>query len=213
MAGAAGWAPGRVHHDIKDTLAAAHGSLELLQARHGKDLPQDARELVELALGSIAGGIALLQEASRRQEAAVPPARQVVQLAAMLDRVLRDLLAVDPMAKARVEVRLDVGEVVCDEAALRRIIQNLVSNALRHGRPAAPVRVVAEPEPGGVHLSVQNEGAPIPLRERWHVFFNPGHQGLRNALDLTHGMDGRLWLECPSDDEMTVSVALPGACP
>lgn len=211
MPSGAGWTPERVQHDIKDSLDAAQGSLELLQSRHGIRLPTEARDFLQVASESLLEARALVREAQRRAHAPCAiPVGQDVRLDALLAAILRDLRAVDPGAWTRVETRLDIARLVSDESSLRRILQNLLSNALRHGRIGAPVRLVAQADPGGAHLIVENQGPPIPLRERWHVFFHPVHRGLRNALDLTHELDGRLWIEAPSEEMMSVHVSLPG---
>lgn len=48
-----------------------------------------------------------------------------------------------------------------DGALLRRALGNLIDNALKYGRPQAPVRCTLLPQPEGWRLAVDSEGTPI----------------------------------------------------
>ena len=56
-----------------------------------------------------------------------------------------------------------------DSRLLRRLVRNLVQNAIKHG--AAPVTIrVEKPEPTKVRLTVRDQGAGLPVAERERVF-------------------------------------------
>ena len=54
--------------------------------------------------------------------------------------------------------------------ALRRVVENLASNAAKYGEPDTVVTLTLEPGGGGVRLAVHNHGRPIPPREHAHLF-------------------------------------------
>jgi len=57
-----------------------------------------------------------------------------------------------------------------DRAALKRALENLVTNALKYGSPDTPVTIMVEETHGRLVLTVHNEGAPIPPQEQECIF-------------------------------------------
>lgn len=57
-----------------------------------------------------------------------------------------------------------------DRAALKRTLENLVSNAVKYGSPGTPVTIKVDEVYGRLLLSVHNEGAPIPPDEQECIF-------------------------------------------
>ena len=77
--------------------------------------------------------------------------------------------------------------VVGDEALLARVIENLVSNALKFSPEGAPVRIDLRQEGGQALLEVEDRGPGIPEAERTRIFgrFARGStQGLAPGLGL-----------------------------
>lgn len=71
-----------------------------------------------------------------------------------------------------IDIRLDavpVNGFWC-RGSLRRALENLVSNAIKHGEPAAPVQLWVEKTDSRIKVSLHNEGKPIPLEETESLF-------------------------------------------
>jgi signal transduction histidine kinase len=117
-----------------------------------------------------------------------------------------------PLAAARrARVDADVGAVPpvsLRPDALRRILLNLLDNAVKYGPPDQTVRVRLTTAEGRVRLMVEDEGSGVPARERdaiWHPFQRGSAATLRGAggsgigltivreLAAAHG--GRAWVE------------------
>jgi two-component system phosphate regulon sensor histidine kinase PhoR len=64
-------------------------------------------------------------------------------------------------SEIRVEAPADLPKVAGDRAELLQLIDNLISNALRYGRPGTPIAVALAPEGDMVHLAVSDEGEGI----------------------------------------------------
>ncbi|HET7870457.1 MAG TPA: PAS domain-containing protein [Actinomycetota bacterium] len=121
-----------------------------------------------------------------------------------LDRLLRDLLDIDRLSRgimtpqyhaidlgalvrrtvenfdvpASRTVRLDETSVTvqADAPKVERIVENLLSNAIRHTPPNVSVWVQVRTEDGGVLLIVEDDGAGVP-RHLQKAIFEPFRQG------------------------------------
>jgi signal transduction histidine kinase len=54
--------------------------------------------------------------------------------------------------------------------AIKRALENLISNAVKYGSPDMPIRIAFAEYHGRIELSVRNEGAPIPPDQIESVF-------------------------------------------
>lgn len=73
-----------------------------------------------------------------------------------------------------------------DRDAIKRAIENLVSNAVKYGAPGKPIRISIRSSYGRTILDVHNEGEPIPPSEQENVF----HAFQRAAAAKEGGMQG-----------------------
>jgi signal transduction histidine kinase len=109
---------------------------------------------------------------------------------------------------------------VSDEAILRHILSNLLSNACKYSNPAGPVTFTAERRDGDLVLTVRDRGIGIPEEDQAHLFtsFTRGRNvGTRPGTGLglvvvhrcvqLHG--GTLHLESEVGRGTTVTVTLP----
>ena len=111
-----------------------------------------------------------LLEIAASQDGKLTPRPAEIDLGALFAEVGEILL---PQAEKRgqsIELCSDVppGALQADPDLLRRVLQNLVDNALHHGPAQSTVRLVARASAGGVEIAVCDESARIPphLRER-----------------------------------------------
>ena len=106
--------------------------------------------------------------------------------------------------------------------AVRRILINLLDNALKYGPPGQTIRVGAHARDGHVRLTVQDQGAGVPDEDReaiWEPYRRlardvdsprPGSGvGLAVVRSLAGEHDGRAWLERSSSEGSTFVVELP----
>lgn len=201
------WSSGRLLHDLRSPIEAAGGCLMLLQARHGAALPEAARRLVELARGGVEEARVLLEASARSGASSAQALRiETVDADAQLRSVADELAVKDGALDAR-----PLPRVRADAVALRRVMRNLLLNALTHGRP--PVRVRASVTPEAVQLSFTDSGAGIPLEDQWRILLPRGDGahglGLSNSLQLVHQMGGKLWIDSAPGRGTTIHLTLP----
>jgi signal transduction histidine kinase len=80
-----------------------------------------------------------------------------------------------------------------DRGRLFKVVSKLVDNAIRHGRPRAPVKLSVRDESTDVVLAVQNEGAPIPDEARRRLF-EPFYRGDRPGDEASRGLGLGLYI-------------------
>lgn len=104
---------------------------------------------------------------------------------------------------------------------LRRILENLCSNAVKYGRSGSKVTILLKGTPGEVSLAVRNVGDPIPAREVQRLFETfqrgsgveaSGKKGWGIGLTIIRGIaeshGGRVMVES-GEDGTTFTVSLP----
>lgn len=57
-----------------------------------------------------------------------------------------------------------------DREAMKRVLENLLGNALKYGDPQAPICIKVDEQHKNLVLSVHNEGLPIPMEEQQIIF-------------------------------------------
>ena len=68
-----------------------------------------------------------------------------------------------------IEIKGDAG-VLADRILVQRAITNLLTNAIRHATAHSTVRIEVSGQATTVELSIENVGAPIPVKDLSHVF-------------------------------------------
>jgi two-component system phosphate regulon sensor histidine kinase PhoR len=126
----------------------------------------------------------------------------------------------------RVAAPADLPPVVGERSELLQLLDNLIMNALRYGRPGTPVRITAEPERDMVHLAIADEGEGIAaehiprITERFYRV-DPSRSrslggtglGLSIVKHIVERHRGRLTIESEEGRGTTVHVLLPMARP
>lgn len=193
-------------HDIRTPLTSLDGYFQLLQ------VTQDAQKREKYS-AVITERIAVLRELL--EELFTYARLQDAQEEIPCDRLpvnpvlLHTLLSFrSELHAAGIEPQVEIPETpvraYCNETALRRVVQNLLKNALMHGsREAAGLRASLEELPDGVKLTIANRCADpdgIDMERVFDRFYRSDAArsrsgtglGLSIAKGLTECMDGRI---------------------
>jgi signal transduction histidine kinase len=164
-----------VVHDLKNPV---NGILMMVQLalRKGADLSEAHRgylRQIDLTGREMMRLIQNLLEISKIEEGKMPITIEAVVLAEVVDEVLPEHETLATLAGRRlaVDVATTLPPVAADRALLRRVLANLVGNAVRHsGSPV--VYVAARPDSDGSHvlLAVRDEGRGIPVEQQARIF-------------------------------------------
>ncbi len=213
-------------HDVRQPVTLIEASLVLAGrwVREGDPDPDRLTATLDSALFATEEMVAVIDtlgDASRVALGALDLKTEPTQLGVVLEQVLE---LVDPVNRARIRANVErdlVGN--WDPAAIRRVLTNLVSNALKYSRGEGPIDITGRAERGSVVLSVADRGIGL-LPEEMTVLFqrygraDGGRQrriaglglGLYASRGLVEAHHGRIWLESAGRDlGTTASIELP----
>lgn len=157
-----------VTHDLRNPLQVISSAAELLL--HS----QDPARIGVLAKRIVDNSQRMDRMIQDLLDAAVFQSGERLRL--HLDRC--DILAVvrevcDPLVEVygpRFEITGGPVEGWWERDAMRRVVENLVGNALKYGRPDTPIRITIDSQHERMLLTVHNEGEPIPAEQLETVF-------------------------------------------
>jgi signal transduction histidine kinase len=155
-------------HDMRSPILALLARLELLRG----SVPAETARDVE---GAIAGATSLnriastLLDISRLESGRMPVRRSNTDVSMLAQSVVASVQKLQPTRRIVVEVHADP-VCHCDSDLTRRILENLVSNAMKHTSIDGSVRVIISGSPAAILLSVSDEGLGVPLEARKRIF-------------------------------------------
>ena len=164
-----------VVHDLKNPVSGI-SMLAQLALRKGQDLSQAHRGYLVQIDGTCREMMRLIQnllEVSKLEEGRMRVVREPVSLAELADRVVEEYAAVAEQGQCvvRTTVPSTLPPVSADRSLLRRVLINLVVNAIRHsGSRDVQMDAVADPDPGEVTLRVTDSGYGIAPEDQPSIF-------------------------------------------
>ncbi|HXQ29624.1 MAG TPA: response regulator [Gemmatimonadales bacterium] len=155
-------------HDMRSPLTVLVMQLGALRMDLSGELAQSideatagVRQLTELAN--------TLLDVSRLEEGKMP----INKAPADLVRIAGDVrTALANMESDRVINLITTGPVManCDAALVRRVLENLVSNGIKHTQQGGKLTIEVKSLPGKVRVAVQDEGEGVPPEARQRIF-------------------------------------------
>jgi signal transduction histidine kinase len=193
-------------HDLKNPLSAILGNLDLLEMRSGPELgpmvqrsKQGARRMLKMILN-------LLDVEALDERRLQPSLEQLDANAVVAGAVEEAELSAQQRDVALVVDAPEPGWVHADPVLLRRVVDNLLSNAVAHSPRGGKIELRVRTREEGVEIAVSDEGPGIPeeLRERVFEKYQQAdvrQSGANRGLGLTfcrlaveaHG--GTIWIE------------------
>src|SRR5262245_175531 len=217
-----------VVHDLKNPVNGIAMMVQLA-LRKGADLPERQRGYllqIERTCREMMRLIQNLLEISKIEEGKMPVAREAIVLADVVDEVVHEYGPVAEQAGRRltVAVATDLPPAVGDRVLLRRVLVNLIVNALRHSG-SSEVWIEGGADDGGVVLRVIDHGHGIAEEDQVRIFEKfrtvrrspsddpAGDTGLglpfcRLAVER---MGGRITVASRPGERTVFTVALPAA--
>jgi signal transduction histidine kinase len=172
-----------VGHDLLQPLHAARLSVSALAEPSGDPHQRRLAERIEHALETMEELLKSILDISKLEAGVIQPSLRSLPLDELLFSLMQD---VEPLARAKnlaVTWRRSRLAVVSDPLMLRRIVQNLVTNAVQYTRKGG-VKVAARRRGAHVRIEVWDTGPGIPPAERDLIFeeFQRGPSSDRPAI-------------------------------
>lgn len=164
-------------HDLKTPLTVVRSGITLLQEqlhdeRDGAPFRRTF-ELLNMSADRLQRMVEDVLQLSRLEEIGDAPPDRPVDLAELARACGHDLglIATDRKQKLEVDAPEGLGLPVRGDAALlRRVIDNLVSNAIEHTPSGGLIRIVARAEGGVARVEVIDSGPGVPPEVRGEIF-------------------------------------------
>ena len=194
-------------HDLKNPVNAIDLEAQvILRDRQLSERSRGAAEQIRARSRDMLRLILNLLDTARGEQGQLSPSRTAVALPALVAGILEARAENARELDVRLHAMIDVPVVSADAELLRRVLENLVDNALRHAPPSSCVRVAALSHGDEVEIQVSDEGAGVPPDMREAIFvryvqLDDGTMRVGRGLGLTfcklaveaHG--GRIWAD------------------
>lgn len=161
-------------HEFRTPLAAAVGSLELLERHHARLTDAKRTELLvraQRSLGRLTGIMTDVLQVSRADSGRVKVKLMNVDLGRFVQDVVNEVAEGDRQAHTfSFEQSGGPSTVPADTNLLNHVISNLVGNAARYSPTGTKVSVTLHIEAEAFIVTVADEGIGIPEAERERIF-------------------------------------------
>jgi signal transduction histidine kinase len=194
-------------HDLKNPVNAIELHAELvLRDRDASARSRRAAEKIRDEGRALQRMITTLLDIAKADEGRLAPVRRTIDLDAVIGDVFGALEVRAQSAGVRLARRLETPALSADLDLFRRVLENLIENAIRHAPEGSDVTVTAHSAQGGTEVRVRDIGAGVPPEQRERVFerfVQAGSEPTRTNRGLglafcklaveAHG--GRIWIE------------------
>ncbi|MFL5736759.1 MAG: ATP-binding protein [Actinomycetota bacterium] len=210
-----------VSHDIRTPLTTILGSATMLERDDLKLSEEDAKELTRgMAWNArrLHRLVTNLLDLDRLSASDVAENRELTDIGKLTETVLRECIDEDH------PIRRDIEESVLaevDSPQVERIVENLVTNAIRYTPPGTPIWVSIRSENDGALLIVEDAGPGVPEELRATIFepFRQGNESVKHNPGVGIGLSlvsrfaeihgGRAWVDERDGGGASFKVFLP----
>lgn len=214
-----------IYHDLRSPLANIVSSLDVIEAMLPPDADPSQRSLLKIAIRSTERIQRLTNSLLdlRRLEAGQPVTNlQCVSPASLTSDAVETVMPVLTNKNQVISLLIpdDIRQVWVDADMIRRVLTNLLENAVKYTPAGSQISVGAQPIEGQVLMWVQDTGPGIPPGEQDRIFdkftrlhgrsgprgFGLGLAFCRLAVEA-HG--GRIWVESGPEAGACFKFSLP----
>lgn len=162
-------------HDLRNPLAGMLSCLDLLKPRPGDPEYEPTLEIVTLAREGARKLSELLEdllEVRKLEEGQVKVQRELVVLPELLHEAVATLAPSARLEQITIEVTTRESGLVLevDRRLMRRMIENLLSNALKFSRPGSTVTLAVRATSDRVFIEVKDRGPGVSAELRGRLF-------------------------------------------
>src|SRR5690606_6284890 len=158
-------------HDLKNPVRSM--DLRAQQALRDPDLPEKTRKsllYIRDETRTLLRLILNLLDISRSDEGVLQLRRSHLDVGVVAEQVVRELELKASMSAVRLDQAIPSISFHGDQDLLRRLLANLVENAIRHAPEGSVVRISAQDTGSQLRLEVSDRGAGVPVALRQRIF-------------------------------------------
>ncbi len=172
-----------VVHDMRSPLMVLLMHLDFLKepvSGLGRE-PQEDLLIAATATAGLSRMANDLLDVSRMEEGKMPLARSKVDLVETAGAVRDSLAALDRTRTLEVDAAGAAAiHASCDGSLVKRVIENLVGNAIKHTPSGGSVRIAVARGRGTVRVDIHDQGPGVPVEARERIFEKFGTLSSRN---------------------------------
>lgn len=212
-------------HDLRTPLLAAIQTLGFFTDGSLGDVPDNQKELLTMMVDSnrqMLGLVNVLLEVYKYEAGRQTLIFDQIDMSELSQSVAQELEA---LAKSREQsLEIDVPEkslsIKGDKQELRRVMVNLIGNAINHTPKGGQITVSLEEKPALLTIHVKDTGRGIPEQDLPHLFqrFSQGTSnkrssgsglGLYLSRQIVEAHQGKIWVESKEGEGSRFSFNLP----
>jgi signal transduction histidine kinase len=216
-----------IYHDLRSPLANIVSSLDVLYGMVPEDDKETVLTILKIAENStdrIQRLVSSLLDVNRLESGQPVVNHKVVETLPLIERAIAD---VDPVAHGRrqsisSDLPVELPSIWVDEDMARRVLINLMENAVKFTPPEGKLEVGARHEEGWVRIWVKDNGPGIPAANQERIFDKFTRlQGTNKQSGLGIGLafcrlavlghGGRIWVESEPGKGSTFHFTFPVA--
>ncbi len=217
-------------HDLKNPITAIMGAVDFVRS-DAPTLKQQQRDLIEMAyeesqrllhLASNILEVRKMKDGKLRLEPRVLVARDLKRI---IENSIMDVGIGMQQRRVRARVPENLARLSADEDIVRRILANLISNAMKHTLAQGRIQIEAREVRDMIEMAVHDDGEGIPAEDVERIFKDFERSRLTNSTRFDTGMGlafcklaveqhgGRIWVESTRDKGSSFFFTLPLAAP
>jgi len=200
-----------IYHDLRSPLSNILSSIDMLSGLIVKEEQKNGETILRIARQSIdriQRLISSLLDVNRLEQNQPVSDKQPTRLSELIADVVQ---AVKPFTEAQnqqihIEIPEDLSEVLIDADMIRRVLINLVENALKYSPAESTIEISIQEDQRRLQVSIQDNGPGIAETDRERIFDKftrikkkGGPAGLGVGLAFcrlaVQGHGGKIWIE------------------
>jgi len=205
-------------HDLKGPATAILANAEILQqAQLSGELVDVVADIV-VAVGHLDSTVRNLLDLARAEDVGLSVRLEPLDLRAIVSDVTSSLRGFGKLNSVAIASHIHVDSIIGDRELIRRMVQNLVHNAIKHSPAESEVAIEAELDGGAVMLRVHDSGPGVDDGDTELIFDayvsrdrpSGGHGlGLVFCRLAAEAHSGRIWVEARKPTGATFCVRIP----
>ena len=208
-------------HDLKEPLRSIGSYIGLIQMRHGKNLPDDAKEYMTFVNNGVKRMYSLLTDLlDFSQVISQQPGNDEVRPNDILNDVEDNLRSAIEAKDAKIVYQNNLPSIQMNRLHLTQLFQNLIGNALKFTDKPPIVKVNAIEENGNLILTIEDNGIGIKKDYSSKIFvlfqqlnkkgqFEGTGIGLTICKNIVEKYNGKIWFESEENVGTKFYISLP----